>query len=181
MCTPVGHTLAGGALLTSVKGGLSDRWLFFILVMVFANLPDIDLLFGAVRGNPNLFHHHWTHSIVFCVFTGTAGGFLLSRRLKMSRGRSVLLMTGILLTHVLLDFFTRDTSEPFGQQLFWPFSSGFVASPWTPLPDVYKSSANRTFINALFSLHNLKTVAAEAAVFGPLFLAVRQIKKRGEQ
>ena len=75
MCTPLGHVLAGYAVLsrTSVST-IPSRWMMLFFVVLVANLPDIDFLFGWSVGNPNRYHHLWTHSIVFAVLTGVVVG-----------------------------------------------------------------------------------------------------------
>jgi hypothetical protein len=39
-------------------------WLF-VFILLCANVPDVDFLFGFAAGNPNLYHHMWTHSLAF--------------------------------------------------------------------------------------------------------------------
>jgi len=88
------------------------------------------------------------------------------------------IISGILLTHLVLDYFTIDTSEPYGMQVFWPISKGYFISPVTFLGDLYKSSSSATFIPSLFVWHNLKTVALETAIFLPLLTGVWIVKKK---
>ena len=160
---------------------LKDRSVFsvIILVLIFSNLPDIDLLFGFTAGSPNRYHHMWTHSILFCVAAGLLSGFILTRFSVLNGLTTGLMLSAVLLSHLALDMFTRDSSFPYGMQLFWPFSGRYYIGKWTPLPDVYKTSVNASFFRAVFSMHNLKTAGIEALVFTPfLVLALIRPKKR---
>jgi membrane-bound metal-dependent hydrolase YbcI (DUF457 family) len=132
-----------------------------------ANLPDVDIFLGYAAGNPNQYHHLWTHSLVFGAAAGTAGAFLLHRVLGMSRLGTGLLITGLVCSHLVLDLFTRDSGQPYGMQLFWPFSGKFIISPFSLFRDVSKSSDSRTFFRSLFTMYNLKTVIREVILTGP--------------
>jgi membrane-bound metal-dependent hydrolase YbcI (DUF457 family) len=78
----------------------------------------------------------------------------------------------IVLSHLLLDFLTKDTGPPFGMPLFWPASKTYFISPVTPFLDVTKASSNDKFLSSLFCFHNLRTVFSELAVFGPLTVGI---------
>ena len=171
MCTPIGHTLLGGALFfSSRKASEKTNWLIFGIVIILANLPDIDFFFGAVRGNPNMYHHYWTHSFGFALI----GGMLLS---VICRGFSMrdslkfgVLAFFLIFTHVVLDFFTKDTGYPYGVPLLWPISEGHYISPMSIFQDVNKASSSRAFIGSLFCWHNLWTIVREVVILGPLSL-----------
>jgi membrane-bound metal-dependent hydrolase YbcI (DUF457 family) len=179
LSTPVGHSLLGGAVL---KGGLGSHSpglpLVVLGVLIYSNLPDIDLLFGAVRGNPNLMHHQWTHSLFFCLVIGMGSGLIYGAVRQENGIKTGILLSLVLLSHLLLDMLTRDSSSPYGIQLLWPASSRYYIFPVTPLPDVYKASSNETFFRALFSMHNLKTAVVETLVCAPILLLTVFKKKR---
>ena len=72
MPLPFGHSLMGYSLYEAIPNGeKSFSWRMLIVYVVVANLPDIDFLPGLIQGNPNKYHHHFTHSITFCMLVGT--------------------------------------------------------------------------------------------------------------
>ncbi len=172
MATPVGHMIAGVAASLGRQGLLPPiNWKVILGVFVLANLPDIDFLFGAVVGNPNRFHHGWTHSIAFAVLTGVTVGVIV--QLQRKNGiKAGLWASGILGTHLVLDYISKDTRVPYGMPLFWPFSDAQYLSPVIILQDVHKASGNDAFFASLICWHNLVTIFIEVAVLSPLILLV---------
>ena len=154
-----------------------DR-LDLLLFLVFANLPDLDFLPGLIAGNPNMYHHGITHSIFFGLVISIAVGVAYS----IIRKKDVLRMSIILFityaSHLLLDFLGKDTRQPFGEQLFWPFSSEYYLSPIALFSDVHKASQSDIFLKSLFNWHNLSTMAIEAAILTPILLLVLNRKKQ---
>ncbi len=144
--------------------------LFLFLVTFFAVLPDIDFLFGFVVGDPNRYHHLFTHSFTFVVLTGLAGGWIYSKLKKESwlKLSAIFISAGI--SHVVLDILALDKREPFGCPLWWPFSNAFVISPVTIFADVSRASDSQYFIQSLFNAHNLKTVLIETVILTPLLI-----------
>ena len=172
MSSPVGHFLAGGAFSAAAQRvSRSRRMGEIFLVFLFANLPDIDYLFGLTAGRPNKYHHQWTHSLFFAVLTG----ILVVLFLRISRRRWDLkpgfIYGGVTLTHVLVDMVSADSSVPYGVQLLWPFSSEYYISPLTVLADLHKGMNNDGFIQSLICEHNLYTVLRELVILLPLFAA----------
>ena len=96
--------------MTALPGRFRSKWIALLILLVAANLPDIDLLFGAVKGNPNLYHHQWTHSVFFCMAAALVLMMAMKRFSALDHGRLALLLAGILLSHLLLDWLTKDTS-----------------------------------------------------------------------
>jgi inner membrane protein len=178
MCTPAGHTLMGIA----VGGPLpkrSDRkfWLSLAGILILANLPDADFLLGIPTGNPNRYHHGWTHSLGFVLMVMFLSG-AVSLGFKKRLDWTWIMFSGlIVLSHLVLDYFTLDRSAPYGLQLFWPVSKAYVISPVVLFRDVQKSSTNATFIPSLFSAHNALTILSELVIFLPM-VALRYFLKR---
>ena len=169
MCTPAGHALMGAAVL-SLQGNFiwKRRILALFLVLVAANLPDVDIFFGYIAGNPNRYHHMWTHSLTFGVLAGVAGAILWGGIFKKNAWKAGLFVMGLVFSHLLLDLFTRDGSPPYGMQLFWPFSRDFFIAPVTVFRDVDKASESSVFLRSLFTAHNLHTLVKEVIVLGPV-------------
>ena len=169
MCTPIGHSLVGYSVLSHESGlGIRSRWIMFLHVLALANLPDIDFLFGWARGNPNAYHHLWTHSLIFALLAGGLYGAVYTLFLRRDGIKAGGFAAGIVLSHLVLDFFSKDTREPCGMPLFWPFSNKFLLSPVTIFQDVHKASSNSTFLGSLFCWHNLWTILLEVAVLSPV-------------
>jgi len=184
MCTFVGHSLAGGSIALSQHSlGNRIRWTTLFAIVLISNLPDVDLLFGYVVGNPNRYHHFWTHSLVFALLVGLLFGFGYWGFKRKAGIRTGCIVFSIVLSHVALDFFTKDTSSPYGIQLFWPISREFFISPISLFRDVSKASTSRAFLGSLFCWHNLWTVLFELAIFGPVLIWIgfrQRLRKRGE-
>lgn len=182
MCTPVGHILLGGAL--GIKAGMFRRfhWVWAcLLIVVFVNLPDCDLIFGALKGNPNLYHHLWTHSLAFVIIAGGITGWVMSRQLRMSMVKIVPVFILLIFSHILLDYLAVDRSLPYGIPFFWPLSRETYISPVTPFSDVVRAPDTRAFIPSLFCMHNLRTVLKELVYLGPLFGWVVLWDRRGRR
>ena len=180
MCTPLGHSLVGYSIYRN-QHVLQSRtpWMMFFQVVLISILPDIDFVFGTMVGNPNRYHHLWTHSLAFVLLVGGLYGLgytLLKRKNGFKAGGVV---SGIVLSHIILDFFSRDTREPCGMPLFWPIHNGFYHAPVTIFLDVSKASSNSAFLGSLFSLHNLRTVLMEVVVLSPLLIWMFLKNKRG--
>jgi membrane-bound metal-dependent hydrolase YbcI (DUF457 family) len=177
MPTPVGHALGGIITASLLKSNWKKNWLIFALLIFFAELPDIDFLFGIIEGDANKYHHQFTHSFVFVLFAALLGSIIINKLGIMHFSKSFVLFSVAGASHLIFDLLALDTSEPFGAPVFWPFWNGFVISPVTIFSDVHRSSASSAFFPSLFSLHNFKTVLIEVLLLGPilLFLWARKI------
>jgi hypothetical protein len=135
MPLPLGHTAIGLATyeLNSEKSALS-RWKIFVFVMILANLPDVDVLFGLfLRWNGSAFHRGPTHSLLFAV----ALGLLASRAARLSTAIPAVnfwTCVCLILSHVAADALLTDTAVSF----FWSFELN-----WSPghsgWEDVFRS------------------------------------------
>ncbi len=123
MPLPLGHAVIG----------LTTQHLFFrenavfkqlkmcLLVIILANLPDIDVLIGLVFwGNGNAIHRGPTHSLAFallmaCLFSITWRFFSFMPKISFLNGFLVIL------SHVLADHFLTQYPVSF----FWPFETIF--------------------------------------------------------
>ena len=172
MCTPIGHILAGAAVYRGgSKKGIHSPW-FFFFILICANIPDVDFLFGFVAGNPNLYHHMWTHSLTFCAGVGVLTA-LGSRLFGECRSfRIGLLVFGAALSHLVLDYFTADQNPPFGIKLFWPFTGNYYIASVPVFQDVYRISENSGFFESLICRHNGVTLLIEIAIMGPILVLV---------
>lgn len=172
MATPIAHTMAGIMVFYcfTIRAG-RNALLFFMLLFV-AVLPDIDFLFGFLVGNPNKYHHYFTHSILFVVAMGILFAILMSGRSLIKWRYLSCLFAGSGLTHLLLDFITKDQRAPFGIPLLWPFSERYFISPVQILSDVYRSSESAIFFQSMLNWHNFYTVILEIALLLPLIVLI---------
>jgi membrane-bound metal-dependent hydrolase YbcI (DUF457 family) len=183
MCTPIGHGLAAWALTAKGSRSMRLRPIFWLPAMwALSVLPDFDFIPGLLKGHPNIYHHGWTHSIVFCfVMAGLAAAVL-----ALAKAENAVKLGGLvflaLISHIVLDCFSRDQAPPYGLQVLWPFSRKYFLSPFTPFLDVNKGIDNGTFLLRLFTLHNVKTVFVEILILGPipLWVWLRNKRKIGE-
>ena len=176
MPTPIGHMMTGVTIFLLLPLDYQKRKLL-IFVVFFAILPDLDFLLGFISGNPNQFHHFFTHSFFFIVVMAGGIAFIMFKNNCSQRiFYAVLFMvTGFI--HIGLDVLALDTSEPFGATIFWPFSQKYFISPLNVFSDVHRSSETQTFIPSLFNMHNLKTLFIEIALLAP-FLIIAAFKRK---
>ncbi len=180
MPLPFGHSLMGyawhDALEPETRFGF---WKTLLLFMVVANLPDIDFLPGFLLGKPNLYHHHYlSHSLGFAVVVGAALGGFFARRTHRSFWYFFAVFTCVCYSHVILDYFTADTSQPVGVPMFWPFSTAFFYAPVPIFLDVHKTGDSATFFQSLFVWHNFWVAAWEVALFAPVLAVIKLVKNR---
>jgi inner membrane protein len=168
MCSPVGHGLAAVALSSRPSRALRFNPAVWLPAMgMLSVLPDLDFLPGLIVGHPNLYHHGWTHSLVFCA--GAAAVIAVCLALS---GKPYALKAGgvcllVLISHLVLDCLSKDRMPPYGLKMFWPFSDRYVSSPITVFLDVNKGLDNGTFVLRLFTFHNVRTVLVETCILGP--------------
>jgi inner membrane protein len=176
MPTPVAHTLCGYVCYEiSSHPETRRRFAWMAGMIAAANLADMDYLPGVVINQPNSFHHGMSHSLLFAVLFGILAG-AVTFAYKRQFWNVFLWMTLAYTSHILLDFFTMDTSAPFGEQLLWPFSSEYYLSPVSIFRDVSKGSTNATFFSTALGSYNLKTLALECGIFIPLVFFIRYMK-----
>jgi inner membrane protein len=177
MPTPVGHTLAGALIYLNFSFEKSERIKFFLIVTILALLPDVDLLFGFFDGNPNKYHHQFTHSLFFVLASGLMASMLF---MKTKQGLCKIILLFVLsgLFHLVLDLFAVDTHQPQGVPLFWPFLNRYFISPWSIFPDVHRAENSSIFFQSLFNRHNAYTVFIEVALLGPMVYWVYRLKRR---
>ncbi|RMF56361.1 MAG: metal-dependent hydrolase [Calditrichaeota bacterium] len=180
MPLPFGHSLMGYTLYETLEQKRErTSWATVLLFAVVANLPDIDFLPGFLVGNPNLYHHHYlSHSLGAALVVGALlGGYYAWRKDKSFLGY-FLIFTTVYFSHVVLDYFTQDTSGPFGVPMFWPFSKEFVISPVPIFLSVHKVGRSDVFFQNLFVVHNLLVAVWEVVVFLPVLAVVKLVKFR---
>ncbi len=176
MASPVGHSLLGLGIYSAANKQFD--WKTFFVYIVLSNLADFDFLFGFVVGEPNKYHHQFTHSIVMAaVFAGIFAYFFCKKNEEKFLKVFGLFFI-VYFAHLVIDYFAIDKSFPFGEQLFWPFTNDYYLSPVPIFMDVHKSDFSYNFIQSLFSKHNFIMVLSEIGIFGSLYLILEFMKKK---
>lgn len=179
MPSPIGHSLAAYAIYSSTTNSkLRPDRVKLILFILVANLPDIDFLPGFLVGYPNKYHHQFTHSLSFAVIIGVVAYTFLRINGNKHYWQNFLIFSGLILSHVILDFFTLDTSAPYGEQLLWPFTGKYYLAPASVFRNIQRAFSSDLFISSLFNIHNLWTVAFECVVLFPAITIIHALKKK---
>ncbi len=177
MPTPVGHVLAGLIVHRGVKKCEKESAALLLVTVFMALLPDIDFLFGFPLGDPNRYHHQFTHSFVFVIVTGLLSGLLYAkwRRQRTLIYSAIFAYAGI--SHVILDVLALDRRAPFGCPLFWPFWQKYLISPIVIFSDVSRVSDSKLFFSSLLNWHNAATVGLELLFLVPILAFIIWRKK----
>ncbi len=173
MPSPLAHTLAGctAATLAAARHAPSGvRWRWLLLLVLLANLPDLDFLPGLFIGQPEAFHRGASHSAAAALLCGGALGAV-----GWWRGARVglwfALGAGAYGSHLVLDFFSPATDASSGLPLLWPLSAERFLSPWPLFLSIEKSGVGAGFLASLLSAHNLVAVVWEAVLLAPVVAA----------
>jgi membrane-bound metal-dependent hydrolase YbcI (DUF457 family) len=167
MASPIGHAILGLAAGRGFAGGAGRRDLGWYAFAVFAaTAPDLDFLPGFLVNEPFAFHRGATHSLAAAAAFGLAVWLLARGRV----GRPLAIAaTGTVayLSHLLLDM----PRVP----LFWPISAEEPAIAWPSLPLALPwahDSGIGSFLSVLLSTGFVEVALVEAAVYGPVLVAV---------
>jgi len=177
MPLPVGHALAGIAFFETRPGlFFKNRWADAIFFIFLANLPDADFLPGFLLGFPNRYHHGIFHSLGAALTAALIIGWLFS--LKQGHALKFCSFVFIVLcSHLLLDFFTRDFTAPYGLPLFWPISNRYHIAARPVFTNITRSPHSANFFSSLFSLHNLKAALLEIVLLGGIVLLAILVRR----
>jgi len=177
--SPVGHSIAGliAYQVAPEIDGLARRQVI-ALYLFAANAPDLDFLPGLLVGDPNRFHHGVSHSGGLALLFAIAVSLILRRRQREWRWKPFLVLFGLYLSHLILDYLAEDHSVPYGVPLFWPVSRAYYMSPVPLFSDIDRTNATAAFFPSLFSAHNLRSVSLECLVLVPVLLLAFALMKR---
>jgi len=177
VASPVAHTFAGFwtfllltsrlkvRLVTACRQYLPQR----VLLVLLANLPDVDFLFGFGTGaNANALHHGFTHSLAAAVFVALAVSCVW--RIAASFWRSATLYFLAYGSHLLIDLCTGKklgwNFTGYGVPLFWPWEKEFRS------PLVLVVGIRHKDLPALFSMENVRSSSYELLIFGVITAAL---------
>lgn len=177
MPLPIGHALAGMAFFEARPGlFFKNRWVEAFFFILLANLPDADFLPGLLLGFPNRYHHGIFHSLGAALAVTAISG-LIFHRAKQPAWRLATPVFLIFSSHLLLDFFTRDFTAPFGLPLFWPFSKNYYIAARPIFINITRSARSADFFPSLFSRHNLKAALLEIGLLGGSALLAGMVRR----
>ena len=175
MASPIAHSLAGATicLLSLNRAHLRDllrrHWRLILLFAILGNLPDFDFLLGwLTTGDPNEYHHGWTHSLSVTAVAAFLVALIV--KIRPTIAANWLWFFAAIGSHILIDFFTGPELglvRGYGMPLLWPFS---IASFQGPISLVVGPKHHE--MSHLLSLHNWIWGLYEAAVFGTILLLV---------
>ena len=147
MPSPIGHALGGVA---AGWGSVPRRTAATAAILAaVAVVPDLDLLIHDHRG--------FSHSVGAALIAGTVT-WVVTRR-----PRWAIAVTAAWASHVLLDWLSNDTRPPLGVMALWPFTRDYYKSTLEVFPAV-----SRRYWLARFWIYNLKALAVEVLVLGPI-------------
>lgn len=181
MPTPVGHTIIGVALgcgYLMPRGRLAagfqilweQRALFFVILLM-ANLPDVDYIPGILKGQINAFHHEYTHTLGWIVAVAVAS-WLLWRRAERVGWTVFAVLFAALASHLIADFFSDDGNPPYGILALWPFTDRFYISPVS----IFWSLRKATW-NDVFQWYNVRAALYEALILAPVVVGILIYKR----
>jgi len=162
MPTPVSHALAGTSVYLWSRRG-RDPW-FFLAAVFAACFADLDFMLNLLTGKN--YHHYFTHSLAFATLFFGASFIALKALKRPDPGRDAAILFLAYLTHMGLDLFSKDTTAPFGMELWWPFSKEFAIAPVILFDDIERGTLAK-----LFSAHNWLAVGREVVIVGPIVAA----------
>jgi membrane-bound metal-dependent hydrolase YbcI (DUF457 family) len=175
MPTPIAHALMG-ATITAVFPFRRDEffaWRAYLVGGFLGAAPDLDCLLGFLPVAPftgRNWHHDFTHSFGFAFLCGALCTLLLGRR-PGPRWRTVLVLSGAMASHAMLDCMFTDSA---GVDLFWPFSHDLVQ---LGLPSLVYQPPHHSLAERIVGLALI--AVQEVLVFGSFFLFVWLVRRLG--
>lgn len=181
MSSPIGHSLFGLAIGISTDKTVVKRLFWWLFLAFAACAPDLDFVPGMLAGDVNRYHQMAGHSFAAALIFGALS--LLGYKLWTKRWSWLVGGTGATAyaSHLLMDFFTQDRREPYGQMLFWPLSQDYFIAPFSIFDGIHHGLPGDTltaFLAELFSGANLAAVGIELTVTVPLVLAAWWYRRR---
>jgi inner membrane protein len=181
MPLPIAHSMMGYAIAEVAEAAnvrlTGKKWLNVSIFVALANLPDCDFLPGFLLGEPNRYHQWFTHSIGFSILAGLFGGLFYWRRNQVRPpiaenqerfGLHGIFISLAVLSHLVLDLLTWDSSPPKGMMLFWPFDTKHYDVRWSLFLSSQRDNVSATFFSSLLNWHNFKIALREFLIMAPL-------------
>jgi membrane-bound metal-dependent hydrolase YbcI (DUF457 family) len=133
--------------------------------LVFAgNAADLDFIPGILIGEPGLFHHGPTHSLLAAAIVGVLAA-PFARWIGFGSARSGGLALALAFaSHLLLDMMAVDDGRPSAVPLFWPISSEMIYLPLGLFVAIRIDPAAPGFITSLLTAYNAKALVWEVTI-----------------
>ena len=139
---PLGHAAIGLATYeVCAKNPVGFRLRYLAAIVVLANLPDIDVLFGLLlKLNGFAYHRGPTHSIVFALLMGFCIARIFRCWSALPQLNSIQ-CTLLILSHVVSDAWLTGSPVSF----FWPFEVYWSAGSggWTVVVKTVMTDSNQ--------------------------------------
>jgi inner membrane protein len=186
MPLPIAHSAAGLASYLAFenkdsKSTKKEELYLLGTCLLLANLPDLDFLPGFIIGNIGEYHHGLSHSLIVSFSLALIFYFTLIHYLKgISKNRILGCCIISALSHPILDYFSKDSSLPYGVPLFWPFQANHYISTIPLFTDVQRNqdSVGNFFSSLLLNPNNIRGVAIESLFAGTIIFAIIGLKNR---
>jgi membrane-bound metal-dependent hydrolase YbcI (DUF457 family) len=157
MPSPIGHALGG--LAAGWRVAPERNLKSAALLGIAGAAADLDLLVGVHRGP--------THSLGAAVLTFVVV-VLATRSVRWGSA-----LSAAWTSHVLLDWLGTDTTPPIGEMALWPLTRAYYESPLHLFPAI-----SRRYWVPEFWIYNLKALAIELAILGPVAWGVAVWRRR---
>jgi membrane-bound metal-dependent hydrolase YbcI (DUF457 family) len=170
MPSPIGHVIAGATIGYAF---VPRRPGIVALCAAVAASPDLDLL---VAGAHRTATHSVTAAAVVTILAIAVTGGVTSTRRFVPRSVQARVVAAIAVSygsHLLLDWLAADPTPPRGIQLMWPFTDHWYISNF----DVFRGTARRNVFTMDSFVVNVKAIAQEVAILGPIAWAVFRIRR----
>ncbi len=166
MPSPLGHGLAALILDRLTRRGEGQRRTLVLLAAAVA--PDLDLLLRFVDGRN---HHQAASHSLGCALAAAVLVFGLAkwRRWPMPGGLGLAACLGWL-SHLGLDYLSRDTHPPIGLMALWPVSHAYFKFPWPLFLDIGRTLEWATI------WRNAVAVAWEMVILAPFLYLARRLR-----
>jgi inner membrane protein len=172
MALPIAHA-AAGYLVQRAERRFSDGdrhpsrdgWRRVVLFMLIGNLPDFDFFIGFAAGFPGMCHRGFSHTVLAAVLFGIVAGAFARWRWQERFAPAAIAFGAAYASHLLLDWLTIDSREPFGAQFLWPFSSAYFSAPVTIFHEILIEGRTRaSFMRTVFDWPTIGVLAREVVL-----------------
>jgi membrane-bound metal-dependent hydrolase YbcI (DUF457 family) len=166
MASPVAHSLAGAVIYLALSYKRTFNAKEFWLVILAANVADLDLLAGVLMGNVDAFHRTLSHSFLGTFVAALIFSTYLWIKDETPVPRLHVMIILAVTSQLVVDWLSYDNSTPRGIPLLWPWSPEHYMSQAQLFLDIRRDH----LLTLPVILHNLKAVTRELLILGPVAL-----------
>ena len=178
MPLPLLHSVAGYTIYKSSRPK-EPNWKLAASCMVLANVADLDFIPGILVGNPDLFHHSFTHSFTLAVIVGLVAAAAVKVWKKRGFFKTFLISFLAYSTHIILDLLLDANPLP----IFWPLTPGQLTARISGfnIQNIHLRGFDNFVCDRFLSLACLKRFTVEmimTSLAGFCFFIYSEIKKK---